>query len=271
MADNRITQTESTLPTRIATADGSVILYDAALLDHATPGLFDRSMWPTRRRAPGYSGGRGATLFIDWPPPAVTSVRPAQHWVLRHYHRGGTVGRILEDRFLWFGEARTRAVREWRLLAWMWARGLPSPRPVAAHVRRRGATYTADLVTVLLPGVEPLSTRLARGPLEADGWARVGACVRRFHDAGVWHADLTAHNLQINAAGEIFLLDFDRGRRREDGAAWRQANLARLRRSLDKIRSGGEVHIDGPAWPALEAGYAGRFTRRDRAAGLAGP
>lgn len=266
MADNRITQTESTLPTRIATADGSVILYDASLLDHATPALFDRSAWAGAPRAPGYSGGRGATLFIDWPPPGVVTSRPAQHWVLRHYHRGGAVGRILDDGFLWLGEERTRAVREWRLLAWMWSRGLPSPRPVAARVRRRGLTYTADLVTVLMPGVEPLSTRLARAPLAAGGWARVGACIRRFHDAGVWHADLNAHNLQISGTDEVFLLDFDRGRRRDDGAAWRRANLARLRRSLDKISRHGRAHFDESGWLALEAGYAGRFTHRDPAA-----
>jgi 3-deoxy-D-manno-octulosonic acid kinase len=271
MADNRITQTESTLPTRIATEDGSVILYDASLLDHATPDLFDRTAWLGAPQAPGYSGGRGATLFIDWPPPGIKSARPPQHWVLRHYHRGGTIGRFLNDRFLWLGEERTRAVLEWRLLAWMWARGLPSPRPVAAHVRRRGLTYTADLVTVLMPGVEPLSTRLARGALDADGWARVGACVRRFHDAGVWHADLTAHNLQINAAGEVSLLDFDRGRRRDDGAGWRQANMARLRRSLDKISRGGGIHFDAASWAALEAGYAGHLRGTDPGAGAAVP
>jgi 3-deoxy-D-manno-octulosonic acid kinase len=95
--------------------------------------------------------------------------------------------------------------------------------------------------------------------------------VRRFHDAGVWHADLTAHNLQINAAGEIFLLDFDRGRRRDAGAGWRQGNLARLRRSLDKISSAGQVHFDDAGWRALQAGYAGSFTRTGPAAAAGGP
>lgn len=241
------------MPTRIATADGSVILYDASLLDHATPALFDPAAWAGAPRAPGYSGGRGATLFIQWP---AAGNRPAQQWVLRHYHRGGAIGRVLEDRFLWLGEARTRCVREWQLLAWMWARGLPSPRPVAAHIRRHGLAYTADLVTVLIPGVEPLSTRLARTVLPADGWSRVGACVRRFHDAGVFHADLTAHNLQISAADEVFLLDFDRGERRPAGNGWRQANLARLQRSLRKISSGGQVRFGPAEWQALVAGYA---------------
>jgi 3-deoxy-D-manno-octulosonic acid kinase len=265
MADNRITQTESTLPTRIATADGSVILYDASLLDHATPALFDRAVWAGAPTAPGYSGGRGATLFIEWRSPGAVAGQPGQQWVLRHYHRGGTVGRVLDDRFLWLGEERTRCVREWQLLAWMWARGLPSPRPVAAHVRRRGLTYTADLVTVLIPGVEPLSTRLARAPLPADSWARVGACVRRFHEAGVWHADLTAHNLQISADDRIFLLDFDRGQRRAVGAGWRQANLARLQRSLRKISRDGLVQFGVAEWQALTAGYAAPPTRTDPA------
>jgi 3-deoxy-D-manno-octulosonic acid kinase len=251
MADNRITQTESTLPTRTATADGSVILYDASLLDHASPALFDRARWAGAPVAPGYSGGRGATLFIDWPSPAGR----AQQWVLRHYHRGGSVGRMLADRFLWLGEDRTRCLREWRLLAWMWARGLPCPRPVAAHARRLGLAYTADLVTVRIPGVEPLSTRLARGPFAADGFRRVGACVRRFHAAGVWHADLTAHNLQINAADEIFLLDFDRGERRTPADGWQQANLARLQRSLRKIAATGGAPFDARGWDALLAGY----------------
>jgi 3-deoxy-D-manno-octulosonic acid kinase len=251
MADNRITQTESTLPTRIATAGGSVILYDASLLDHATPVLFDRAAWAGAPVAPGYSGGRGATLFIDGPARAGA---PSQ-WVLRHYHRGGLVGRILDDQFLFPGLERTRSFREWRLLAWMHARGLPVPRPVAAHVRQRGLIYTADLVTVLIPGVEPLSTRLGRGPLPAAGWARVGALVRRFHDAGVWHADLTAHNLQVAATGELWLLDFDRGRRRPDAPGWRQQNLARLHRSFAKISADGRVAFGRDEWQAVEAGY----------------
>ena len=247
------------MPSRIARQGEDVILYDDSLVDHVTPALFDRSAWSGARTAPGYAGGRGATLFIH---------HGDQDWVLRHYHRGGTVGHLLEDRFLWLGEDRTRCFREWHLLDRLQSLGLPAPRPVAAHYRREGLGYTANLVTVLIPDVEPLSTRLARRGVSQQTWARVGACIRRFHATGVFHADLTAHNLQINSRDEIFLLDFDRGRIRRPGGRWRQRNLDRLHRSLTKISRDGAVSFGPPEWHALLAGYGtGRpDVSRDRGA-----
>jgi 3-deoxy-D-manno-octulosonic acid kinase len=196
--------------------------------------------------APGYSGGRGATLFVE---------QGGQRCVLRHFHRGGTIGRVLNDQFLWLGEERTRCFREWRLLAHLQDLGLPAPQPVAARYRRRGLTYTADLLTVLIPDVEPLSTRLARGPVTSDVWAAVGRCISAFHRAAVFHADLTAHNLQIDSADRIFLLDFDRGRVRSDGSNWHQANLARLHRSLTKISEDGGLDFTPREWRWLLDGY----------------
>lgn len=231
---------------RIARQDGSGILYEDALLSHADPALFEASTWPGAPVAPGYSGGRGATLFIE---------REGQCWVLRHFHRGGTIGRLIDDRFLWLGEERTRCFREWRLLAHLQELGLPAPRPVAARYRRHGLTYTADLLTALIPDVEPFSTRLARGPVTRDVWAAVGRCITGFHRAGVFHADLTAHNLQIDSADRIFLLDFDRGRVRRDDGHWRQANLARLHRSLTKISQGGGPEFTPREWRWLVDGY----------------
>lgn len=234
------------MPRRIARQDGNGILYEDTLLSHAEPALFEPATWPGAPVAPGYSGGRGATLFIE---------RGGQRWVLRHFHRGGTIGRVLDDQFLWSGEERTRCFREWRLLAHLQDLGLPAPRPVAARYRRRGLTYTADLLTVLIPDVEPLSTRLGRGPVAPAVWAAVGRCISAFHRAAVFHADLTAHNLQIDSTDRIFLLDFDRGRIRSDGGAWRQANLARLHRSLTKISEDGGVTFTPREWRWLLDGY----------------
>ena len=42
-------------------------------------------------------------------------------------------------------------------------------------------------------------------------------------------------NVQVDADDNVHLLDFDRGRLRDPGI-WRQKNLARLHRSLRKIR-----------------------------------
>jgi 3-deoxy-D-manno-octulosonic acid kinase len=208
--------------------------------------LFEATTWAEAPVAPGYSGGRGATRFIE---------HGDQRWVLRHYHRGGTIGRVLDDQFLWTGAERTRCFREWHLLAHMHELGLPAPRPVAARYQRTGLTYTADLITVLIPGVEPLSARLGKGPLRAEVWASVGRCVAAFHREQIFHADLTAHNLQISAADRVFLLDFDRGRVRDGGGRWRAANLARLHRSLAKISQDGSVRFTPQEWRWLLDGY----------------
>jgi 3-deoxy-D-manno-octulosonic acid kinase len=235
---------------RIERGGDSVILYDGSRLDHARADWFDPQSWPDAPAAPGYSGGRGATLFITV---------AGQDWVLRHYHRGGHVARLAGDSFIWLGEDRTRSFAEWRLLARIHEGGLPAPRPVAARYLRSGPLYRADLITVRIPDVVPLSTRLATADVDVPAWQRVGECVGRFHAARFFHADLTAHNLQINGRGEIFLLDFDRGRRMltVDGA-WRRRNLARLHRSLSKISGDGRFLFEPAHWSAFLDGYHAR-------------
>ena len=231
---------------RVAQIGESVILYDDSLAGHPRAEWFEPSFWPDAPAAPGYSGGRGATLFIHW---------QGQDWVLRHYHRGGVVGRFASDGFIWLGEARVRSFAEWRVLADIQRLRLPGPRPVAARYVRHGPLYTADLITVRLPDVVPLSTRLAQGRVADDIWWRVGECVGRFHAAFVFHADLTAHNLQISGANALFLLDFDRGRIMPGDGLWRRRNLERLHRSLTKISRDGRVTFRESDWQIVRDGY----------------
>jgi 3-deoxy-D-manno-octulosonic acid kinase len=71
----------------------------------------------------------------------------------------------------------------------------------------------------------------------------------------VFHADLTAHNLQISGADAIFLLDFDRGRIMPGDGLWRRRNLDRLHRSFTKISRGGEVVFRESDWRIVRDGY----------------
>jgi 3-deoxy-D-manno-octulosonic acid kinase len=219
------------------------VLYDEDLVVAPTPALFDPEQWGNR--ITGRAGrGRAGVIFV----------RAGDHeWALRHYWRGGMVAVAGRDRYLWLGEARTRSFREWRLLARLHALGLPVPRPVGAAWRRRGLLYRADLATLRLPATEPLSARLRS--TEPVPWAAVGRTIRRFHDAGACHADLNAHNVLIGAAGESYLLDFDRGRILRAGS-WREANLARLERSLRKVAAEPECPpFDERGWQALLTAY----------------
>jgi 3-deoxy-D-manno-octulosonic acid kinase len=231
---------------RIERLGESVILYDDSLAGHPQEAWFEPASWPDAPRAPGRAGGRGATLFIHW---------QGQDWVLRHYHRGGMVRHIARDGFAWRGESRVRSFREWRLLAEIHRRGLPAPRPVAARYVRRGPLYTADLITVRIPDVMPLSTRLAQGPPGEQAWWRVGECIGRFHAACICHADLNSHNIQLSTADAVFLLDFDRGRLMPGDGHWRRRNLDRLHRSLTKISRAGAVRFREADWQIVRDGY----------------
>lgn len=205
------------------------ILYDRSILNHISDASFTPGGWPSATSVQGRlrSAGRGNTIIVG---------DGEREFVLRHYLRGGLVARVNRDRYLWQGAERTRAFVEWRLLARLAEIGLPVPRPAAARYRRRGLCYTADLLTVKEPGIIPLSTRIARDPADDDFWRGIGSGLRRFHDAGVYHADLNAYNVQVDAEDRVFLLDFDRGAIRPAGT-WQRENLARLHRSLQKLKA----------------------------------
>ncbi len=229
----------------------SLILYDASRISQISQALFEASHWPDAPAAPGYSGGRGATLFVR---------HEDQDWVLRHYHRGGLVGRYLNDRFLWTGLRRSRPYREFLLLEELVRKQLPVPEPVAARAVRHGLVYSADLITQKIPDVVPLSTRLAQQSLGEDVWRSVGQLIGEFHNHDVFHADLTAHNLQIDGADKIFLLDFDRGRIMRGPGAWQENNMRRLQRSLNKISATENISLPSGSWDVLVDAYRERLS-----------
>jgi len=92
----------------------------------------------------------------------------------------------------------------------------------------------------------------------ADIWLRVGKCIREFHDAGVWHADLNARNILLNADSRVFLIDFDRAKFSPGRAVNGEGNLRRLKRSLAKLWPPGEISTMQIAWTQLKAGYDGQ-------------
>lgn len=234
------------------------MLYDASRMDQPGLDVFEREYWRGRGALEEVAGGRGTIAFIH---------DAGRRWVLRHYRRGGFVARFLDDAYFYTGGARTRAHAEFRLLRRLRDWNLPVPAPVAARYVRAGLAYRADLITEELPTRLTLARALESGPLEPATWRDIGRCIAGLHARGVQHADLNAHNLLLGSGGEVYVLDFDRGRIRERGA-WEQRVLARLRRSLDKVtRDLPAGRFGDVQWRTLLGGVAGERVADERTPG----
>lgn len=223
------------------------ILFDAEVSPQVGHDWFMPDYWRERAALRMQAGGRGGVAIIE---------TPAGECVLRHYRRGGLIATLINDRYLWVGAKRTRPFMEFRLLAEIARLGLPGPVVVAARYVRHGLFYRADLITRRIAGAQTLAECLVAGRLDAGLAAAVGELISEFHRAGIWHADLNAHNVLVTAHG-LYLIDLDRGRLRASARCWQQANLRRLRRSLLKLGAAhvGEAAFEADVWQPLLTGY----------------
>ncbi|NNE06789.1 MAG: 3-deoxy-D-manno-octulosonic acid kinase [Xanthomonadales bacterium] len=225
------------------------IVYDADRVTDPEPQMFSPEHWKAQYAVRGSAPGRGSALFLDTPMGAA---------VLRRYYRGGWPARFSRDRYLFTGWERTRAWVEFRLLARLFADGLPVPAPWAGYADRSGLAYRCALLMQRLPGTVTLDALIAGQKAGPALFARVGVCIRRFHEAGVHHADLNVRNVLVDEpGGRVYLVDFDRGRYRPGSPVDGKANLRRLRRSLQKHWPMARHPEMGSAWKALLDGYHG--------------
>jgi len=229
------------------TRNGAIV-YDTEIINQISDAAFIPGSWSRASPVKGAlrSAGRGNTMIVG---------QGEQEFVLRHYIRGGLPGRVVRDSYVWLGERQTRAFAEWYLLAKIVKLGLPVPRPAAARSSRAGLIYRADLLTVRIPGIQSLADRISAAPGGPPFWVGLGRGIRKFHDAGIFHADLNAYNVQVDQSDRLYLLDFDRGKILQAGV-WQQKNLARLHRSLKKIKGlDKQLHFRPANWNELLEGY----------------
>lgn len=128
--------------------------------------------------------------------------------VLKHYGRGGLLGRVLDAHFLRFGVSR--CAQEFRLLVRLREAGIPVPEPIA-YVTRGGFWYEAWLLTREIEGHQSF-VQIARS--EPDRiyslMDEVVVAVKRLIQQRVFHVDLHPGNVLVGKDGKVYLIDFDK-------------------------------------------------------------
>jgi len=237
--------------------------------------------WQQSGAVVGHSKGRNTVYFVKAPALTTTALATApkaEEWVLRHYYRGGLVGKLNRDWFCAVPLARSRAMAEFQLLLWMAAQGLPVPVPVAARYQRRGwFGYSADILLERIAGSQDLYQYLQQQPLSGAQWQQLGQVIARLQRAGVYHSDLNCHNILLRtgagsatsaqassatavaAEPPFVLIDFDKCARRS-GDHWQQEPINRLHRSFVKEQQKAKAlqqpfYFSDADWQQLLLGY----------------
>jgi 3-deoxy-D-manno-octulosonic acid kinase len=231
------------------TINNSTIIFDAQIFAAPDVAIFDSQYWQTRDQISGTATGRGTTYFF-W--------HNGQELVLRHYRRGGLIGKVINDQYLFKSLEETRAWQEFRLLAHMQKLALPAPAPVAAKVTRHGPVYRADIIIKRIGDSQDVFTLLCRCALAQHTWQAIGACIRQFHNHDIYHHDLNIHNIMLDKQQKVWLIDFDKCTVKPC-ESYKAANLARLKRSLYKEHSKQpHFNFNEANWQTLLAGYTGK-------------
>lgn len=209
--------------------------------------FFDYNYWQKKQAIIGSAKGRGVTYFIE---------NEAQHWVLKHYFRGGLVGKLIKDRYLFTGINKTRAIEEYELLKKMQLLGLPVPTPVAVKITKHLCSYQADILTSRIIDAKDVVGLLSEKPINKALWQTIGKTIKQFHQQGIYHDDLNCHNILIDNNNKVWLIDFDRSKQKAIEKNWQEANLHRLLRSFNKEKNRlANFHWHNNDWQDLMSGY----------------
>ena len=221
------------------------IVYDDDLLSEHIEDCFTANYWQRQGKVIGSAQGRGTTWFVQ-----LAKMQGA----LRHYRRGGLFGKLVSDHYLFNGWQKTRSVQEFYLLDKLNQAGVNVPKPVAARVKKSGFSYQADLLSEKIPAAQDLVDILQHRSLSSLEYRAIGVQIKKMHHAQVNHSDLNIHNILLDKAGKVWLIDFDKCYQ-QSGDNWQAANLARLLRSFNKELKKRAIKWQAADWQDLMSGY----------------
>nr|WP_136252782.1 3-deoxy-D-manno-octulosonic acid kinase [Ningiella ruwaisensis] len=208
---------------------------------------FDLEYLQSKNAITHTAAGRGKVYFFR---------HADKELVLRHYYRGGLVGKINKDHFIYTGIFQTRAFKELQILDFLNDQDINVPHPVAARIERFGFSYRADIITEVVADAQELHEMLKMHTVDDGLWVEIGKTLGKLHRLKVRHDDINVKNILVQGGKKIVLIDFDKCSRQAYGN-WQSANLARFYRSLIKQSKGHQpYYFTQSNWESLQAGYA---------------
>ena len=207
---------------------------------------FEAAFWTRSEVREQTLGGRGGSSLIEI---------DGRRAVLRRYRRGGAMGNLFSDQYLWLGQSMTRPWREWDILLRGRDAGLPVPEPIAACTCRGGLFYRAALITAFLDDTEMMTRRLQREPLPRECWHDLGGLIKRMHGVGIQHVDLTPDNILMDSANRFYIVDFDKARSMKRLGDWQWQPIKRFQRGIVKRKGLQALHYDDHDWQVFMEGY----------------
>lgn len=208
---------------------------------------------PERDRAPRAdevpSGGRGGARRLTLPGGKVV--------YLRKYLRGGFVRHLVRDRYLLRPE---RPVRELMVTERARAAGCPVAPVLAVCIEEALVGYRGWIVTEAISGAQALVSVLGERsqPERSELFVSVGRAIRTLHRAGVYHVDLTGHNVLVTPQDKVRIVDFDRAYLASpDEPTLARGGLERFWRSMAKLGADGAPACAEEQQRWLSEGYDG--------------
>ncbi len=229
------------------TVNSHVMLFDVEHFSAPIPTMFTGQYWQTQDAITGQAEGRGTTYFFQ---------HNENEYVLRHYRRGGLIGKVLSDQYFYTGIEQSRAWQEFKLLQHMQTLELPCPTPIAAMLKKSGVYYQADIISIKIPNAQDLHQFLLEKALTKDVWQKIGQTIAEFHHHQIYHHDLNIHNIMLDAEHGVWLIDFDKCGIKQ-GHNWKKSNMARLKRSFEKEKRLRNIHWQLSDWQIIMSAYNG--------------
>ena len=231
---------------RLVESNNINILIDEDYMDNEDDNIFEALDFDKSPCVSVIRAGRGNVAFFE---------HSGKSMVQKHYLRGGLISKFIVDQYLWLNLELTRSFIEFRALEKMSQLGLPVPKPIAARVSRYWGYYTADLITEKIENTKTLGDYLQDQTFSEQISLIIGKTIKSFHSNECYHPDLNVENILIGEAQGVFLVDFDRWKSRNVTKRSGAKNIARLKRSINKLCDSKGLPFPRKTWQSLLDAY----------------